>query len=384
LKRREFTILELLVATAVMSILGLSLMVVLRGGLATWRRAEARRASFDAGQAVLRQLREDLLCAVGPYETPVPYGSVDLRLVSDIDAQGRTRLILTRALKGESEHPVLGMAGNAVASDGVFDYRADNEEAKYNRLRATGGTAEVAWVLDPQGVLYRGVRAPVGPPGSLFGDVDPYELAPLWSPDQEADELKLDAPSLLRPFATDVLYFEVRFWTQFTTTWSTTEPCIKELGRNQESGPLLYWDSTRGILQPPDGLRPEEFDFWVGRGSLNDPRDDVMPEKVRVTLVIREADAAGSTTFVTATVGPREESIPVQDPGRLNPKGGYMLVDDEWIRYSEVVGSNAVVTERGARGTLPAEHGLNSVVQVGRQFVTVVALPAGREDWGAK
>ena len=35
-----FTILELLVAMAVFSILGTSLVLILRGGLATWRRAE--------------------------------------------------------------------------------------------------------------------------------------------------------------------------------------------------------------------------------------------------------------------------------------------------------------------------------------------------------
>ncbi|MCA8921507.1 MAG: type II secretion system protein [Planctomycetes bacterium] len=381
MRRRGFTLLELLVATAVLSILGLALMVVLRGGLATWRRAEARRASFDAGQAVLRQLREDLLCAVGPYETSEPYGQVDLRLVCDADERGRTRLFLTRAIKGESEHPVLGLAGNAVASDGVYDYRADTDEARHDRLRATGGTAEVAWVIDDQGVLYRGVRAPVGPPGSLFGDVDPYELAPLWSPDAAPEDPSAQAPSLLRPFATEVLYFEVRFWTQFTTSWDLKYPCSKV---KDDSGPTLHWDSTRAILQPPEGLRPDEFDFFVGRKSLDDPRDDVLPEKVRVTLVIREAPEAGSSTYLSATIGPREQSLPVQEPGRLQEGGGYVLIDDEWIRYSEVSGGSAVVSERGARGTAPAEHGLNSVVEVGRQFVTVVALPGGREDWGIR
>ncbi|MEZ6183864.1 MAG: type II secretion system protein [Planctomycetota bacterium] len=381
MRRRGFTVLELLVATAVLSILGLSLMVVLRGGLATWRRAEARRASFDAGQAVLRQLREDLLCAVGPFETPDPYGQVDLRLVCDVDAAGRPRLILTRALKGESEHPVLGLAGNAVAGDAVYDYRADHEEARFDRLRATGGTAEVAWVHAPDGTLYRGMRAPVGPPGSLFQDVDPYELAPLWSPEAALEEPDPDAPSLLRPFATDVLYFEVAFWTQFTTTWDRKYPTSKV---KEKSGPTLHWDSTRGILQAPDDLRDDEFDFWVGRRSKDDPRDDVFPEKVRVTLVIREHPAAGTSTYLTGPVGVGDQSLPLQEPGRLDPDGGWVLVDEEWIRYSEVSGGNAVIAQRGGRGTVPAEHGLNSTVEAGRVFVTVVALPAGREDWGIR
>jgi len=63
-RRRGVTLLEVLVATAILSTLGAALLVVLRGGLATWRRSEARRQTYDQAQAILLQLRDDLACAL--------------------------------------------------------------------------------------------------------------------------------------------------------------------------------------------------------------------------------------------------------------------------------------------------------------------------------
>ena len=378
---RAVTLLELLVAMGILLALGTSLMLVLRGGLATWRRGEARRETFDAAQAVLRQLREDLRNAIPPHAHPLTgTGEVEARLLADLDPDsGLFRLFLVRAIKAESEHPVTGLAGGAIGADGVLDYRGDLEEAREARLRATGGAMEVAWVHGPDQVLYRGVKAPIGPPGSLFADQDPYELPAGPAAEAESDTSR---PALLRPFAREVLHFGLRFWTQYTTTWSLSWPCRKDLDQREESGPLEYWDSTRGMLEFPLETRDERrFATFLSAGSRLDPRDDVFPAKVLVELTLREPPAAGSSTFLSAPVGPGEKELLVQEPGRL-PARGFLLLEQEWIEYREVVGRSVLVERRGARGTTAAAHEAETEVLAGRTFVDVIAIPAFREDWG--
>src|SRR5690606_26666021 len=235
-------------------------------------------------QAILLQLREDLTAAIAPHRTPVRgLGDVEARLWCEPPP---TRLFLVRAPTGESEHPITGHAGSTIAADAVIDMRDDLEEAREARLRATGGALEVAWVLEPDGVLYRGYRAPIGSPGSLF-DVGGYELArpvgpalaagadadgdagppPAPRPAPAADADAGPLPALLRPFATGVAHLELLFWTQYTNTWSTESPPLRGAGPDEASGPLPYWDSTRAV-QPPTELRAREFTTFVAEASL--------------------------------------------------------------------------------------------------------------------
>jgi prepilin-type N-terminal cleavage/methylation domain-containing protein len=392
-RAKGFTLLELLVAMGIFLVLGTSLMVILRGGLATWRRSEARQESFAAAQSLVSQLAEDLRSTVAPHDTPLEgMGDVEARMLCDTDAAGRQRLFLVRTLKAESEHPITGLAGTTIGADRNVDYREDLEEARESRLRATGGAMEVAWVMGPDDVLYRGVKAPPGPPGSLFADEDPYELSPPTAttptpagatPAAVAAPRAPDAdlPPLLRPFAMNVIHLEFRFWTQYSTSWDPTAPPRRRTQANEKSGPLLYWDSTRAVLAPEDDDR-RRFDTFVSRASLADPRDDVFPAKVRVELTVREHPAAGSSTFLTRPASRTDTELYVQDPGRLPPGGGHLLLDREWVKYDEVQRDRVVVSQngRGARGTAAVEHDLVEVV-VGRSFVVIVDVPAWREDW---
>lgn len=377
----------------ILVMLGTALIVILRGGLATWRRAEARQASYASGTSVLAQLREDLTATAAPFAArPVEAGPVDVRFVCDSDEADRPRLILVRSMKAESEHPITGLAGTTIGADRVIDQRGDLEEARASRLRATGGLCEVAWVLGPGDVLYRGVRAPIGPPGSLFDDQAPYELAPLLSAEALASAPPppapgvvealddVDLPALLRPFATDVIHFELRFWTQFTSTWDVAEPPRRTGG--ERSGPLLHWDSTRALLAAVDPSDRRRFETWKSRASLDDARDDIIPSKVMITLVVREPPAAGTSTFLTRPVKADGDELVVQEANRL-PGEGYVRLEGEWVHYREVRGDRLVVAERGARGTVAADHDLVEVV-AGRTFSLIVDIPAQREDWSER
>lgn len=59
-RRPGFTLLEVLVATAVLAILGTFMLTLLRGGIQTWRRGEARRQTLEKAQLALGLIEEDL------------------------------------------------------------------------------------------------------------------------------------------------------------------------------------------------------------------------------------------------------------------------------------------------------------------------------------
>src|SRR5690606_11244120 len=139
---------------------------------------------------------------------------------------------------------------------------------------------------------------------------------------------------------------------------------------------------TRAVLAAQDEGDRRRFDTFRARGSLTDPRDDIFPAKVRIELTLREHPAAGSSTFLTRVAGPAGTALYAQEPGRLPPQGGRVLIGQEWIKYERVEGDRVVVAPggRGARNTTPAQHDMSEVV-AGRTFVLIVDVPAWREDW---
>jgi len=390
LARKSFTLLEVLVAMSILVVLGTALMLILRGGLRTWRQSEAKREAYDRGQSVLLQLRDDFTNLLAPPESPLPgLGETESRLVCERDQAGRTRLFMVRSLKAEAEHPITGHAGSTIAGDATLDQRNDLTEARQSRLRATGGAMEVAWVLGAEGVLYRGIRSPIGPPESLF-DPGAFELAPLLpkSPPPVAEGASEPAPvdagttALLRPFALEVIHFECLFWSQFTQSWSTRHPALRETRGDEVSGPLGYWDSTRALLQF-EGASDREYHTFRYAKSINDSRDDVFPSSVQVTLVLREPDPARTSTFLAQDLGPDDRVLEVEDATRL-PDSGHVYVGSEWLRYESKSGNSLNLTDRAARNTVKANHQIADPVTAGKTFTVVFDIPAWREDWSER
>lgn len=407
-RARRFSLLEVLVAMSILVVLGTSLILILRGGVTTWRRSEAKRESYDRAQSILLQLRDDFTNLVGPNESPLKgLGETEARLVCERDEQGRVQLFLVRTLKAEAEHPITGHAGSSIGADATLDQRDDLLEARQSRLRATGGGMEVAWVLGPDGLLYRGIRSPIGPPQSLF-DPGAFELAPLLpsgigvpsatptpTPTPGAAPRARDPyapqPALLRPFGTDVIYFECLFWSQFTNTWETRSPALRDPEGEENPGPLTYWDSTRALLRF-EGANRREYHTFKSPDSLSDPRDDVFPSAVQVTLCFREPLEAGSSTFLAQPLARGDRELVVQDAGRLvrndgveaSEQTGFVLIDDEWIRFRGVAGNRLGIETRGARYSLEADHEAEVEVAAGATFTLVIDIPAWREDWSER
>jgi type II secretory pathway pseudopilin PulG len=388
-RRGGFTILELLVATSVMVILGGAVVVVLRGGVRTWRRGETRRESFEVVQAVLAQLSDDLQCATIDPESSHGGRTVDHLFVGDLDDDARSRLALVRTIRGESENTITGHAGSSIGADARIDYHDDMKKALDKRLRATGGLMEVAWCMGkpgtPQGeVLFRGIRSPVGGSTSFFvtdskGEATNFYMAQL--PGNPAPKTPpAEGVAFCRAFATKVVHFELLYATPYTNTWSTAEPPRRTL--KEPSGPLPYWDSTRAILRPDKNASVKLFTTFLDPSSRGDPSDDILPARVKLTLVVREGDAAETSTSLLRDVGPDSTDLTVTEPSRLNKEGGFLYLDHEWIEYDSVAGAQARVKTRGARNTEHAAHRSGTEVVIGRTFEAVIPLPCAREDWG--
>ena len=271
---------------------------------------------------------------------------------------------------------------------------------------------EVAWVLGEGGLLYRGIRSPIGPPLSLF-DPGAFELAPLLpagigpgaapaatpaatptgTPGASAPPADPYAPrpALLRPYGTEVVYFEVLFWSQFSNTWSTRYPALRDPEGDENPGPLTYWDSTRALLRF-EGASAREYHTFKSAGSLDDPRDDVFPSAVQVTLCFREPPEAGSSSFLAQPFARGDRELVVQDAGRLvkddsrppSERTGFLLIDDEWVRYEGVSGNTFAITTRGARYSVEADHEAEVEVVAGATFTLVIDVPAWREDWSER
>lgn len=361
------TLLEILVAIGIFSMIGATLVMLLNQAVKGWRAGEARREAFEEAQTILRIVREDLQNAFLTAPA-LKKGEVRGKMVCDYDEAGRQRLALVRTLASEARHPIASLAGTALWADEHLDGDRDWAQAKEGRLQATAGLQEVLYAFDPKDptLLLRGTRSPPGGPGTLFA-VDVVD-----------DPEKLQAAA--RPLSSRVLFLGFRFWTQHTKSWDgTSRPTPGDI----RSGPAYEWDSTRALLEPPPGLPDDAFRFFRGAGSLEDPGDDILPERVEVTLVVAEDYPAGPWTFLEAPLAADAEAMQVRDTRRFADRLPWVRVGAEWIRV-KIGGANRLLVEpggRGGRGTLPAEHPIGADVTTGRTFRMVVAVPAAREAW---
>lgn len=354
------TLIEMLVALSIFLFLGGALVIFLRVGIDTWRVGEVRREAYERAGAIVDQIADDLACTFSDPSKGTG-GVVDVLMLSDYDENGRQRLRFVRSLAGEMRHPITQRAGELTGGQFDYDYVDDARESAQGLLRAPGGLQEVAYIMDvaaDSDMLWRGVKSPVGGFNSLFEEETLYDL------EQEPPAMT----RRLRPFADGVLYWELNFWGQDTEGWGGDE--------SAKAGPQFWWDSTRGIVEPPGGASGSSGYF--SPDSRHEFRDDVFPSRVQIVLVLRSARA---TRFakLKSPIGTDDVSIPVNNTGSY-PEGSfqYVRIGSEWIRYGSKSKTAFKEVERGQRGTEPQEHAVGSPVIYGSTFTRVVRIPGQR------
>ncbi|MFH1421492.1 MAG: hypothetical protein ABIH42_02080 [Planctomycetota bacterium] len=378
-----FTLLELLIATSIFLILGVTLMAMLHQGISIWRSGESRKQAHEKMREVLEQISNDFSCAytLKPGEDQplnIMFLCDFIKLTYSEDT-GRApfsqRLRFIRTLKGAGSDFAANEAGSLTDANSDLDLVNDNLEAHAGLLRSTGGLCEVAYIIDSVSEkVYRGIKAPIGGVNSFLVDLS-TELA--------------NIDSRFVEIAEGVMFLGFSFWTPYTNTWD--ESYLTFVSKNKKSGPLLWWDSTRGLLPPsPFGaLERDKYTLYCGSSSYADPNDDVFPRNVRVTLVISEKSTEGASTFLSSKVSSDTLRIPLENASKV-PKPGsafpYVKIDNEWIKYSRIEENSLVLDEngRGKRGTFPAQHARGALVRAGLTFIKVISLPCYKEDWNDK
>lgn len=373
---RGLTLLEILVAMAIFSILGATLALFLRQGLKTWRTGEARRELFEDAQAILSQLRDDLRATFTAVPS-VPGAPSRARFLCDHDAQGRGRLTLVRTIAGEARHPIAALAGNAVGADADMDGVDDRAAAVAGRLRATGGLMEVLWAFDPteDGVLLRGTRAP-----ALTEEASLFSLETISTPER--------LRRVAHPISGRVLALDLLLWTPVTRSWDTDTPPRPVAPPGGRSGPARTWDSTRGLL-PPEASGEAGFPFWKGEASVDDPEDDIFPERVRVTLVLREDGPSAVWSALSVPMSSGDAELRVFNAAPFEGKDKLLRVGSgasaEWVKVKSLDPQTGQIRlesgGRGQRGTKPRAHAAGEDVVIGNAFSAEIELPSGGESW---
>jgi len=399
-----FTLLEILVAMSLFTLIGFAVVTLMTSGVDMWLQGTRGSQNEDRKEMSLPRLEDDLrqvrvgtsrdripvdLNDEGSAQKELPAVVPDNRFISgyqtyrfgEVDVPCRY-LAFVRDIRGLGEIEVYALrAGRNPKADAYIDGKDDEKEFEETRHLPTGGEIEVLWIWLPDpdepglGAVYRAYRSPVGGPGTLL---DPKNFD---------DYGKLARDIRPAPVFQDVLLFDLYFWTQYTTTWeySEGEPRVTSRPKTIEEikagippcGPSRTWDSTRGML-----IKPNEFRLQNTDKSLNYAGDDIWPRAVRVEFALREMTTQLQSDFSDAAT-----TFSVYDPSFATGRGIIanvpMKIGAEWLLVESRDPRDAdtfIVGPRGRRGTAVVSHPTESNVYFGQVFDMMIPMPAFRDD----
>jgi prepilin-type N-terminal cleavage/methylation domain-containing protein len=407
--RRGFTLLEVLLAMTIFSMLGLVVVFLMRQGMSVFATGTADSQVLDRMDTVLPKVRRDLvrLYTGDRFDPPAPPPDaerlqetrkevpppppVDVRLRSGTitlrDAPPGLRDVrctyfaFVTATTEEWRDALLRRDVTPGATPKEYVPSEVNQAGGTDAaFLPPGGLMEVCWLAVPEdpaqpGVLTlrRGYRAPIGGADSLL---DPANVDSL-------PEIEKRCPVVER----GVLHFSVLWRNAFATSWDTG------VGSGAaDTDPLVdsTWDSTRGL--------DKTFRLFRGPESLADPSDDRFPSAVRVEIVLASASQRGYApeTRLSDVVDDTSGKIVVLDTGPLFALRGaiegedrFLKVDAEWMRY-RVTSDNpspqtgGVELKRGQRLTKAVPHEPMAPVYVGTTYRQELRLRMMRDAYARK
>jgi len=406
-----YTLLEVVIAVGILVMLGSGLATLLTQGISIWRRAENRGRVYDQARILLERLAEDIRSTV--VLSSSAGGDAWVRFICDEDLLGRQRLRFVRTISAETSDAILRHGGKTLSlkTPAVYDGNNDSKEARHGRLGAPGGLMEVIYLRDPrlsETHLWRGFRSPVGGMRSLINkevpgeekladlsdviaDLEKRALAGAMTEKEQQEHLDREAQALDdfewnmsqmgRPLTDGVLFLGFSFWGPTTNTWDESEKPLQLAGGSRPSGPLFHWDSTRAILNWTGG-DSDEFMFRSVDGSLTDSSDDIFPEQVEITLVLRDDNS--ESLYLVDRISKSDDFFRVSKPFSLpeNEADRYLLVGGEWMYMRAVDGARVTIESygRGRRGTDPTSHIEGDRVDLGATFRRVVEMPGSQKS----
>jgi len=350
--RRGFTLVEVLLAIGLLSILVIALVRLLDTSLRIWGRTEESRDLQEMGAAVLDLFADDVYAL-----EPGPRGDLVADWVRfDTDRDGSPGMVWPRVRLVRQPPPAAlrprSTGASAVASRGEGSARL--REVCWALLPADGVDADERSI----GVLWRGER--------VFGDEDTLSLLD----ERFFDAAEKPLAGSLAAVTGGVLWFEPWFATH-TSVLRDGWTLGPELGDCAAS-----WDAR-------DAGRPDPALSWLNEPAAGMPVVDDrphLPRRVRLTLEVERPADLRHRARLAAGVDRESGRILVDDEARLPEAGGWILVDEEWMRLGPVSRGSAAV-ERAGRGTRAAAHAAGALVHHGTRLVREVPVGTSREDW---
>lgn len=428
--QRAHTLIELLISTGLLVLLGTGLAALLAQSLGLWRTASRRERVYESARVLLDVLAEDLRSAVVPGE--VVDDDPWVRFVGDFvarapgggtapseaDALPAARLRLVRTISGELADPFLRPAARLPRTLNSTAFEGRLGTSKGESLLAPAGRMEVLWLHEPgpgRDRVWRGVRTPIGGLGSLF--VDSNAQKPLAAPvdiplgksrrggggrgtlegtprlgaNRTATVREPETstrPRWLESVARRVLRLEFRFWGPTTNTWRDVPPLSpsnsNRPSRKRPSGPHRVWPPV--ATAPSRGVGERQRLRVAGRDAspLVAERDFGFPRAIEIQLVLEASrnalgprlakDVGAKSTVLELTR--RLEDIPDEEFS--------VRIEQEWIRIARVESNRLHVASngRGSGGTVASRHTLGAEVLAGIEFRRVVELPWGTARFG--
>jgi prepilin-type N-terminal cleavage/methylation domain-containing protein len=399
---RGFTLLEILIAMAIFTVLGTMVVYFMRQSLNIFTMGTKESGYLDRLDMVLPQVRDDLQGLIVPAEVEPPpprldvldlrrrglkeppppppvlirlrAGYVKLRNVGESgppDAPSLYRdypcpyIAFVVADAGEWSHKLKRRAGEApVAAGGLKPLTTGTVGDASSLYLPTVGLTEIVWIAIPKDLveppgkdeprypailtLCSGFRTPIGDPEKSL--LNPENL------DTVAKILGTkDKPGACTVKARDLLHFGA-IWRRVTAKDWTSGVGVGTGDDAPYVGPV--WDSTRAL----DSTWP----LHKGKESLSDPSDDIFPAFVMLEATLAptiQGSAGRGELYLREDISADDTRIKVNDTDVLmQPNLGtdrWLKVGREWMRYRvrdvDYVGKTVRVA-RGQRGTKKRAH----------------------------
>ncbi len=351
-ERGGFTLVELLLAVGLFSILILALLRLVDTSLTIWGRTDETRELSEMSAMVLDLLAEDVHALEGG-----PRGDLVADWVLfDLDQDGVTG----------APRPRLRLVRNVDAAD-LERLVPRPEEGASTAETFERGLAEVGWAWLPGGssgdgrvlgTLWRGERDVSERETLSF--LDPGFFGPSGKP----------PPGSLHEITGGVLWFNAWFAGQTSVVHSAWQ-----LGDGL-SDCSASWDAWR--KERPNA---ELHAFNLPAAGMPRAKDvPLLPRRIRVELELEREHDLRLRTRLAEEVLVDATQILVQDGRKLPPRDALVLIDEEWMRVLAVQG-NRLAVERARRGTRATLHPPGTLVHHGWRTVREIPVSMTREDW---
>jgi hypothetical protein len=350
--RRGLTLVELVVAAGLLSILLVALLALMDDFLSLWEKSEVRRATVEESAGVVELLATDLAGL-----EPGARGDLLAEWAFfDTDGDGVE----------ESAWPRLRLVRHATARE------IELQQAARTQKIPGQGLFEIVWAVLParaqsndadlraEGVLWRGERLLGDPEGLSFFD------------DAYLSSRGYPAPGTTQDVSRGVLWLSLTFATQ-------TSNLHGEWRLGDDPGDVRpSWD---GWLK---GRANAERHTWneFGAGLVRPADRPLLPRRVRIELELERERDLKRRTRLARLLEPGDSALALDDITRVpRERGRHVRVDAEWMEVLSASGSTLSV-RRGARGTRPTLHKSGALVHYGETVVREVPLSIQQEDWG--